>query len=734
MYFKHYFFKWLIYKSSIMQGLAQMFDTLKPFSRVTRKLYPLLLAACFILPVAHAQDNARTDIVNQPHLDAQMLSEVDSVQPGESFWVAIKLIPDDGWHTYWINPGDSGLSTQINWQLGDGVSAGDIVWPVAQKYRIGPLANYGFEDTTYLLTEIHLDDDYSDSELRLENRVDWLVCEEYCIPGYAEFTLTLPVSSSAAQINEQNADSFAEARANLPETADWPAYFDVQGNNVTILIEHPDAVAMASDSDFYTYIGAGELVEHAESGDVEIADDSVIVRRTRNTYFSGVDSSFPLLLSNSERAVLLTAQSSDGTAPGSAVSTGSVSGTDTGISLASVLLFALLGGLILNLMPCVFPVLSLKALAVANSGDRKLADALWYTLGVILTFMAFAAVLLALRASGEALGWGFQLQNPWLIAVLSVLFVAIGLNLSGIFQFGTKITQLANMTSQPAAGGAKGSFATGVLAVIIASPCTAPFMGIALGFAIIQPVPIALLIFATLGLGLALPFILLGLVPGLSRFLPRPGPWMDTFKQWLAIPMYLTTVWLLWVFARQAGVDSQAILLVALVLFTTALWWYGKRQLQSRKSISGTVWLSILFALSVVTLYAALNMQQTSTQNDSGDTARQWQTWSAERLAEARQDGPVFVNMTADWCITCLANERVALETQSTRELFASHDILYLKGDWTLQDPAITEYLADYGRNGVPLYVLYWPGEDPVVLPQILTNTIIRERVETFTH
>lgn len=707
-----------------------MSATLKRFSHVTTAIYLLILGGLFALPSAYAQTSAQTEVISQPHLDAQMLSEVESAQPGASFWVAIKLMPDDGWHTYWINPGDSGLATQINWQLPDGVSAGDIVWPRADKYRIGPLANYGFEDTTYLLTEISVDDSFSESELRLENRVDWLVCEEYCIPGHAEFDLRLPVSTNTAQLSSDNADSFTQARQNLPQTASWPAYFDVQGNNVTILIEHPEAVEMAAESDFYTYVGAGELVEHAESGDIEIAEDSVIVRRTRNTYFSGVDDSFPLLLSTSDRAVLLTAQSSNGSS--TAPSTTTQVSTDGGISLASVLLFALLGGLILNLMPCVFPVLSLKALAVANSGDRKLADALWYTAGVIITFLAFAGVLLILRASGEALGWGFQLQNPWLIAILSILFVAIGLNLSGIFQFGSSITQLANMTSQPAAGGAKGSFATGVLAVIIASPCTAPFMGVALGFAIVQPIPAALLIFATLGLGLALPFILLGLIPGLSRFLPRPGPWMDTFKQWLAIPMYLTTVWLLWVFARQAGVDSQAILLVALVLFITTLWWYGKRQLQSKKSVAGKIWLSILLLLSALTAYSAINIQQSPTQSDTADSGRQWQSWSAERLAEAREEGPVFVNMTADWCITCLANERVALETQATRELFSNNDILYLKGDWTLQDPEITEYLAQYGRNGVPLYVLYWPGEEPLVLPQILTNTIIRERVESF--
>lgn len=693
--------------------------------RLARLFFSMLaMLIAFSVHSVYASEAARTEVVEQPNLQAQLLSEVDGFAPGDTFWTAVKLQPDEGWHTYWINPGDSGLATQIEWQLPDGVSAGSIIWPIAEKYRIGPLANYGFEGTTYLLTEIKVDADYAGEELTLQNRVDWLVCEEYCIPGSAEFSLTLPYKTSPNRVNQ---NSFLQARDRLPETADWPAYFDIEDRTVTIVIDHDDAAEMAAAEGFYAYVGAGELVEHAEDADINIYDNSVILRRSLNTYFSGVDDSFPLLLYTPEQSILITAQVSSE----NQISTNDYSenlAQQSSVGLISIFAFAFLGGLILNLMPCVFPVLSLKALAMTNASGGKGKDAFFYTLGVICTFVVFAAILLALRASGEALGWGFQLQNPWLIALLALLFVAIGLNLNGVFQVGSRVSQLANYGQQPAKSN-KGSFATGVLAVLIASPCTAPFMGVALGVAITQNAPVALLIFATLGLGLAFPFILLAVLPGINRILPKPGQWMDTFKQWMAIPMYLTSVWLLWVFARQAGADSQALLLLAIVLLGTALWLQGKRQLKAEPGKKSLVAVFGFIVLALATLYAALQIQ-TSRQN-LDTTNQSWQPWSPELLQSSRAEGPVLVNMTADWCITCLANERIALDTSHTRSLFSEYKITYLKGDWTLQDPAITDYLAEYERNGVPLYVLYWPEQEPIVLPQILSNSIIREYIDS---
>jgi thiol:disulfide interchange protein len=691
-----------------------------------RCLAHLVLGFCAFPWLAQAQ--VASAIAEQPQLRAQLLSEVSAVAAGDSFTVAVKLMPDQGWHTYWINPGDSGLATTLAWQLPSGSEAGAIQWPIAHKFRIGPLANYGFEGDTYLLTDISVPTDYAANDFTVAVRADWLVCEDYCIPGFAEFSLTLPVTD-ATTVAPNHREAFATARAQLPEQADWPAAFDIQAKQVTIAVQHGDVALMAQDPSFYAFVGAGELVEHAADGTVFVSDDTVFIQRPQNTFYSGVAEQIPLLLVTDQRAVLITAnQQAQGQAlmvRGQPV----VDTTEALMALPLMLLFAVLGGLMLNLMPCVFPVLSLKALSLANSGDQRLSHALWYSAGVIISFLAIAAVLLALRASGAALGWGFQLQNPWLIAAMSLLFVAIGLNLSGLYQVATRLMSLGS-SSQPQHG-PRGSFATGVLAVVVASPCTAPFMGVALGFAIAQPPVVALSVFAALGFGLALPFLLIAWIPALANRLPRPGLWMERFKQWMAIPMYLTAVWLVWVFGRQAGVDSMALLLIAAVLLATMLWWLGLRQLQPQPSIGGGLLTLVLMSLSLLALAAALQFAQTpSSKAQTADSQENWQPWSAAQLADLQQNGqPVFVNMTADWCITCLANEKVALDTNATRALFEQHNIAYLKGDWTLQDPAITEYLSQFSRNGVPLYVLYWPGQEPQVLPQLLTPAIVRERV-----
>jgi len=685
-----------------------------------RKFLLLLFASWLLIGTslaAQVAPSTRSDVVAQPHLEAQLLAEYQQVKPGDSVVIAVKLMPEAGWHTYWLNPGDSGLATVIHWDLPNSefIAAG-IQWPIAQKFNIGHLSNYGFEGDTYLLSTIHIPHDYADTTLPITATVDWLVCEEICIPGTATLSVELAVGDSV--LAAENSAEFALARANLPELASWPAYFDIQAQQVTILVDHPSAAAMA-DSSFYAFVGAGELVEHQLAGSINAIDNQLLIQRQLNTYFHDLPSAFELLLVNDERAVQITVTASE---QGPAVNpAGNVETASTLASLAWVLLLAMAGGLLLNLMPCVFPVLSLKALHLANQNNSARADAIGYTLGVIITFVAIAGLLILLRAGGQALGWGFQLQNPLLIALLALLFIAIALNLLGVYQIGTRLMSLGQSGHQ------QNSFATGVLAVVIASPCTAPFMGVALGFAIIQPPSIALLIFAALGFGMALPFLLLGFVPQVARLLPKPGAWMETFKHWMALPMNLTTVWLLWVFGRQAGVDSLALLLIAAVLFATALWCFGSGQLKPAKKVRQNVLGGLLLALCAVTLFFALQMQQAS--HAASNSQQNWQSWSPSLHDELQSKQPVFVNMTADWCITCLANERVALETEATRALFTDHNIAYLKGDWTLQNPEITEYLGHYQRNGVPLYVLYWPGKETQVLPQILTPALLREVV-----
>ena len=394
---------------------------------------------------------------------------------------------------------------------------------------------------------------------------------------------------------------------------------------------------------------------------------------------------------------------------------------DAQLSLLWVLGFALVGGMILNLMPCVFPLLSIKAMSFGmthQTQKQKQAHGFAYAIGVIASFVAIAAAMLSLRAAGEAIGWGFQLQSPIFVTVLIYLFFIMGLAFSGYLEIGTSLMSIGQNNQQN--DGLSSSFMTGVLATTVASPCTAPFMGPALGFAISQPTFIALLVFACLGLGMALPFVLLTWIPSLSEKLPKPGLWMDTFKQFLAFPLYMTAVWLLWVVGRQTSVDVLAVVVLGLILIAMSLWLTKLRQ-KADKKMTDVTWTNAFAALCLVGAMAAPVL---SISKDNEPV--RWEPYSPERLAELRKiQQPVFINLTADWCITCLANERVAF-TDNFYQALSDNQVIYLKGDWTNNDPKITLLLNQFQRSGVPLYLAYPAGSgDPEVLPQILTENIV---------
>ncbi|MFW5927017.1 MAG: protein-disulfide reductase DsbD family protein, partial [Wenzhouxiangella sp.] len=393
------------------------------------------------------------------------------------------------------------------------------------------------------------------------------------------------------------------------------------------------------------------------------------------------------------------------------------------------LLLALAGGVLLNLMPCVFPVLSIKALSLtAGAGHDQRAHALAYTAGVLLSFAVLAGVLLALRAGGEAIGWGFQLQSPWVVGILIYLLFALALSLSGLFEFGSRLMGAGQQLTER--GGVSGSFFTGILACVVASPCTAPFMGAALGAAVLMPWPMAMAVFLALGLGLALPILALSFSPALARRLPRPGPWMETFKQAMAFPLYLAVVWLLWVLGRQVGADGLAAVLAGLVVLAFVLWLGGRRDHGPTLAALRHTAVALGLISALAALAAGVRFDTDGRTPEAGD----WERWSPERLAELREDPDraVLVNMTADWCVTCLVNERVALDTGAVREALEANDVVYLKGDWTRRDETITEYLAEFGRNGVPLYVLYpRDGGEPKVLPQVLSPGLVVDAIES---
>lgn len=669
------------------------------------KLIALLLCSSMLCSVAFA---ASTGWQTARHLTAELVSEYQQVTPGQRLQLALHFVPDPHWHTYWKNPGDSGLPTKLSWQLPDGVSIGAIQWPAPQALALPPLMNYGFEGQTILLSELKIAADYPADTIAIQLQADWLVCEEVCVPAEAQFSLTLPVAAQALPAADY-ADLFSTALSRLPKPLSASGQFDVSGGAFSALV---NLAGIKNISAFF--VAASELVDHAAAQQISHDGTQLLLQQPLNTYFSAAPEQLELVLIADDAAYSVQLSQA---APSTEILITQGQHSDT--SLWLILLLAGAGGVLLNLMPCVFPVLSLKALSIASNSQHRRQqqrDALFYSLGVVLSFVALAALLISLRSAGAAIGWGFQLQSPYLVALLVYLLFALGLSLSGVVQFGLGL--MNSGSSLAAASGSKGAFFTGVLAVVVASPCTAPFMGTALGYAVGQSAAVAVLVFVALGLGMALPFLLLGLVPGVARLLPRPGAWMDTLKQWLAYPLYLSAVWLVWVYGRQSGVDAQALLLIGLVCIAAACWLWGRKQQAQAGTVSSVLAVMLLLLALAIPVLAPAPTAQQPTEN----SLSHWQPWSAEKLQQLRAQGkPVLVNMTADWCITCLVNERVALNTDSSKAALALYDVTYLKGDWTLRDAAITDYLRQYQRDGVPLYVLYWPGQAPEVLPQILT-------------
>ena len=663
----------------------------------------------------------------EQHAKAELIAETTALLRGGDTTVALMLTPEPGWHTYWINPGDSGLATKLEWALPDGVTAGDTQWPAPHPAPLGELTNYGYESETLHLVNIAVPASWPQgAPLTLKLKAKWLVCKDVCIPDSAALELTLPVADRV-QLDEQHLERFERDRALLPRAlpAEAIAQFAIADGAFSLALNDaqlPKAKAVA----FFPL--ASDLVNHAAPQRLAEVDGNWRLTQDSSAYYllppKTVEGLWVLTLADGSRQPYAI-KALPGVVPPVTVNVSAVTSSEPaapaakhpGLLLAMVL--ALLGGLILNLMPCVFPVLSLKALALLKAQDASAssqrAQALAYTAGSVLSCMGAAAVLLALRAGGEALGWGFQLQSPVFIAALAYLMLAVGLSMSGVAEFGGSLMNTGSTLAQKQ--GLSGSFFTGVLAVVVASPCTAPFMGSALGYAVTQPVIVALAIFAALGFGLALPFLLLGFVPALARLLPRPGAWMLTFKQVMAFPLYLTAAWLLWVLTRQAGADALGLALIGCVAVAFALWLYGR---PARGRWSNAFALLALLAAAAALCSPFLNSGAAAAQQTAVDADHE--AWSAARVAALRAEGKtIFVDFTADWCITCKVNERGVLRSAAVRAAFAEQGVVTLVADWTRSDPAITTALAAFGRNGVPLYLVYLKGGEPRVLPQVLT-------------
>ena len=665
-----------------------------------------------------------------PHVDAALVAETTAFLRGGDTSVALMLTPEPGWHTYWINPGDSGLSTKLEWTLPEGVSAGPIQWPAPHPATLGELTNYGYDEETLHLVTVSVPASWPTTKpLTLKAKAKWLVCKDVCIPGSADLSLTMPVAENVA-LDPANAERFERNRALLPVAPreGTVAEFAIADGQFSMSVrgaQWPAPKGMA----FFPL--AGDLVNHAAPQRMVYEDNTWRLSQALSAYYvmtpKTVEGVWVVTANDGQRQAYSLKAVPGTVAP--------VSGADVKVmpaevetppaadhpSLLLALGLALLGGLILNLMPCVFPVLSLKAIALLKAQDadrgQQRAQALAYSAGAVLSCVAAAGVLLALRAGGEALGLGFHLQSPVFIALLAYLMLALGLSMSGVAEFGGGLMNTGSSLAQKQ--GLAGSFFTGVLAVVVASPCTAPFMGTALGFAVTQPVLIALAIFAALGLGLALPFLVLGFVPALARALPRPGAWMLTFKQVMAFPLYLTAAWLLWVLARQAGSDALGLVLVGCVAIAFALWLLGRQPVGW--VAKGLAALALVAALAVL---ASPFLKPGS--QAKGVSSSEHEAWSQARVDALRTEGKtIFVDFTADWCITCKVNERGALASDEVKAAFVERGVVSLVADWTRADPEITKALAGFGRNGVPLYLVYPKGGEPRVLPQVLTPSIV---------
>ncbi|WP_232314870.1 protein-disulfide reductase DsbD family protein [Oceanibaculum pacificum] len=691
----------------------------------------VLAGATGLLSPAHAQGPVSTD-----HVTAELVASAQAVVPGETIRIGLhkQIIPH--WHTYWQNPGDSGLPTTIAWTLPEGASAGDILWPAPSRLAIGPIMNYGYEGAVTLLTDISVPADAPvGGSFPVRATIDWLVCEEICIPEQVELSLDLPVVAAGGDAGPAH-PAIAAGEASLPVESPWQSRFQAQGGALALAI---DAPGLRADSieDIWFYADEWGVLNHAAPQALAVEAGRIVLNlKTGDSFAPDLAALNGVLVVKERTGDGVLTQAFHISAPAGAVTAtgGGVAGLEIGFGTA--LIFALLGGLILNLMPCVFPVLSMKALSLVSHARSEPAvvrlHGFAYTAGVLASFAALAALLVALKAAGQQIGWGFQFQSPVFVLLVAYLLFAVGLSLSGVFTIGASVAGVGSGLA--ARSGYAGSFFTGVLATIVATPCTAPFMGAAMGFALAAPTPVLFAVFLVLGLGLALPYILLSLFPPLLRFLPRPGPWMERFKQFLAFPMYGAAIWLVWVLSLQAGADGVLAALAGMLLIAFAAWLYettrGSGQV-GRLTGGGVAALAALAAI-VGGYIAADRAQLMSAQASGGMSAGEsgaaattpWQAYSPEKLAALRAEGrPVFVNFTAAWCITCLVNERVALNRPEIAEAFRGGNIAYLKGDWTNQDKAITEKLAEFGRSGVPLYLFYPAGQEarPVVLPQILT-------------
>jgi len=661
--------------------------------------------------------------VKAQHLTAELVSFGTSLAPGQSLQAGLLLTMEDKWHVYWLNAGDSGEPPHITWTLPDGVTAGPLQFTPPTRLPLGPLMDFGYEDTAAFPLTITAAAGLKPGPIHLDAKVDWLVCREVCIPGKAHLGLNLTIGPAAQAA--QPVGALGQALTLLPKPLPAADKISVIAgkSDIVVTLTTPEST---KDIEFYPY-DQDQIVNANEPG-LESVPGGIRLRIERSPELKVLPPQLHGLLKLSDTvAYEFTAPVTAGEVPVAAATRSP--NAASGITTLGAIGLAFLGGIILNLMPCVFPVLFLKGLAlVQSSGEERKqlrSHGLVYTLGILVSFWIIVGVLLALRAGGSQAGWGFQLQSPTFIAVLASFLFFFGLSLAGMFDLGLSLTSVGGDLAQKP--GYAGSFFTGVLATVVATPCTAPLMGAAIGFALAQPAWITFAIFTALGLGLAAPYMILSAQPAWTKILPRPGAWMEILKQLTAVPLFASAIWLVWVYGRLyaggateggTGVDRVGLLLLCFLTLAVAGWVLGKWPAK---------WASAIVSLVLIVGALAIPLAQPK------DTTLVWQPYSEQALADARKAGhPVFIDFTAAWCLSCQVNEKLVLHAADVQHQLSAHKVTLLRADWTKYDPAITQELASINRSGVPTYVIYPTSASASadVLPEVLTKDLVLNAIE----
>lgn len=681
------------------------------------------------------------DPIKNAHVELELISSVEHSSPNSSFWLGLVVKPEKDWHTYWKNPGDSGITTTISWELPEGFSVSQIFWPYPQVLDYGELTSYGYKRDVVLLTKIDVSDKVvADSLQAIKMNVKFLACKEICVPGKAELTTQVSIQAGNDAGINKNELVFDQALRELPKkSGNWKiksfiseGYFHFFIQSVNPLVKEIKGLR------FFPF--DGQLIDHhanqkllaLKKGNYELVvkkalnkdgpfdkAEGVVVFSTINHGLSGneaIEISLPVQSAQSEKIGAIRNEITR------------KQGQRGSINVIMACLLAFVGGLILNLMPCVLPVLSIKVLGLIGHSEKKSGAykrGLMYGLGILVSFWLLAGLLIGLRVSGESIGWGFQFQSPVFIVFIATLLYLVALNLFGLFEVGASLTGIGSVNKKKGYGGA---FVSGMLTTVIATPCTAPFMGTAIGFALAQPLGTAFLIFTFLGIGLSFPYIMLTVFPSLLKFVPKPGVWMNYLRVFLGFLMLLSVLWLVGVLQKQADSISVLMLLGEFLVIWLLMWLYGESQKKGEKTKLLRAWIVVLAVGSFIA--CSLNIKSADTMPNELAISKKginWVDFSPALVEDYRKQGrAVFIDFTASWCLSCQVNDRLVFKNQKVIDKFNDLDIVPIKADWTNRDEDVTKALEEFGKNSIPLYVMYGPdAKEPVILPEIITPKIV---------